>query len=199
MRGNRPLNRLAAAFEHTARIGDTSLLHVAIFKPLVVVAAPARWSSCFLAEAVAQRDSSLVGLDLVIPHAESKKDVRSHVLRMIGFGRNLRVDARGPQAERSVDRVVVTMNQVVNDARMPRMLRKNLFEYGGGAHVSGEIAAVLRSAQNGQRIEAGGIHVFGKLPVQFSEHEFVAAVTFFLSAIAEENLDALEVKLFPLR
>ena len=109
------------------------------------------------------------------------------------------VDFGGPQAERSVNRVVVTMNQVVNDAGMPRMLRKNLFEYGGGAHVDGEIAAVLRSAQNGQRIEAGGIHVFGKLPVQLGEHGFVAAVTFFLSAIAEENLDALEVKLFPLR
>ena len=69
MRRNRPLNHLAAAFEHPARIGDTSLLHVAIFKPLVVVAAPARWSYCFLAEAVAQRDSSFVGLDLVISHA----------------------------------------------------------------------------------------------------------------------------------
>src|SRR5205807_7767861 len=151
------------AFEHTARIGDTSLLHVAIFKPLVGVAARARWSSCFLAEAVAQRDSSFVGLDLVIPHAESKKDVRSHVLRVTRFGRNLRIDARGPQAERSVDRVIVTMNQVVNDAGMPRMLWKNLFQHGGGAHVSGEIASVLRGAQYGQRIKAGSIDVFGKL------------------------------------
>src|SRR2546425_7821401 len=107
MRGNRPLNRLAAAFEHAACIGDTPLLQVAILEPLVIVTAPARWSSCFLAEAVAHRDSSFVGLDFVIPHAESKKDVRSHVLRMAGFRRNLRIDARGPQPKRSVDRIVV--------------------------------------------------------------------------------------------
>src|SRR5437870_10260721 len=99
MRSNRPLNHLAAAFEHTACIGNTPLLHVAVLEPLVIVAAHARWSSCLLAEAIAQRDSSFVGLDLVIPHAESKEDVRSHVLRMAGFGRNLRVNARGPQTE----------------------------------------------------------------------------------------------------
>src|SRR5437773_4840118 len=165
MWSNRPLNHLAAAFEHTACIGNTPLLHVAILEPLVVVAAPARWSSCFLAEAVANRDGDFVGLDLVIPHAERKKDVRRHVLRMTGFGRNLRIDARRPQTKRSVDRVVVTMNQVVNDTRMPRMLRKNLFEHGGGAHVSGEIAAVLRSTQYGKRIEAGGIDILGKRPM----------------------------------
>src|SRR5437667_9816063 len=117
MRGNRPLNRLAAAFEHAACIGNTPLLHVAILKPLVVVAAPARWSSCFLAEAVAHRDSGLVGLDLVIPHAERKKDVRRHMLRMTGFGRTLRIDARGPTTKRRVERVVVTMNQVANHTR----------------------------------------------------------------------------------
>src|SRR5437870_11317064 len=60
MRSNRPLNHLAAAFEHTACIGNTPLLHVAILEPLVVVAAPARWSSCFLAEAVANRDGGFV-------------------------------------------------------------------------------------------------------------------------------------------
>src|SRR5947208_1319153 len=103
MRSNHPLNHLAAAFEHAARIGNPSLLHVTILEPLVVVAAPARWSSCFLSEAVAQRDGGFVGLDLVIPHAEGQEDVRSHVLRVTGFGRNLRINARGPQTKRSVD------------------------------------------------------------------------------------------------
>ena len=119
--------------------------------------------------------------------------MRSHVLRMTGFGRNLRIDARRPQTKRSVDRVVVTMNQVVNDTRMPRMLRKNLFEHSGGAHVSGEIAPVLRSAQYRQRIEGSPIHILRKLPMQFREHGFVAAVTFFLRALAEENFKALEI------
>src|SRR2546430_15799123 len=132
MRRNRSLNRLAAAVEHAACIGNTPLLHVTILKPLVVVAAHARWSSRFLSEAVAHRDRGFVGLDLVIPHAERKEDMRSHVLSMSCFGRNLGIDACRPQTKRSVDRVVVTMNQVVNDAGMPWMLRENFFEHGGG-------------------------------------------------------------------
>src|SRR6266545_3130194 len=56
-----------------------------------------------LAQAVDHSDSGFVGFDLVIPHAEGKEDVRSHVLRMTGCGRNLRIDARGTQTERSVD------------------------------------------------------------------------------------------------
>src|SRR5256885_14500686 len=110
MRSNRPLNHPAAAFEHTACIGNTPLLHVAILEPLVVVAAPARWSSCFLAEAVANRDGGFVGLDLVIPHSERKKSVGRHVLRMTGFGRNLCIDGWGPQAKGRVGWVVVNMD-----------------------------------------------------------------------------------------
>src|SRR6266498_2342686 len=91
------------------------------------------------------------------------------------------------------------MNQVVNDAGMPRMLRENLFQHASGAHVGGEIAAVFRSAQDGKRIEAGGIHILGKLAVQFSEDGFVAAVAFVLRTVAEEDFDAMEVEFFSLR
>src|SRR5205085_7430489 len=96
-------------------------------------------------------------------------------------------------------RVVVTMNQVVNDAGMAWMLRENFFEHGGGAHISGEIAPVLSSAQDGQRIEGGGIYVFRKFTVQFREHGFVAAVTLFLRALAKEDFNALKVEFFSLR
>src|SRR6266542_6203286 len=91
------------------------------------------------------------------------------------------------------------MNQVVNDAGMTRMLRENLFEHSGGAHVSGEITAVLRGTQNGKRIQASGIHILGKLAVKFGEHGFVAAVAFVFRAVTEEDFDALEVEFFPLR
>src|SRR2546430_17091 len=91
------------------------------------------------------------------------------------------------------------MNQVVNDTRMPRMLRKNLFEHSGGAHVSGEIAPVLRSAQYRQRIEGSPIHILRKLPMQFRKHRFVSTVPFFLGTLAKQNLDALKIEFFPLR
>src|SRR6185295_15232643 len=110
---------------------------------------------------------------------------------MPGFRRNLRIDARSAQAERSMNRIVVTMNQIVNDTRMPQMLWKNLFEHRGGAHVSGEVAPVLRSSQDGECVECSGIDIFGKLPVQFREHGFVTTITLFLRAITEENFEAL--------
>src|SRR5436309_1088174 len=73
------------------------------------------------------------------------------------------------------------------------------FEHTGGAHVSGEIAPVLRSAQYRQRIEGSPIHILRKLPMQFRQHGFVSTVALFLRALAKQNLDALKVEFFSLR
>ncbi len=91
--------------------------------------------------------------------------MRSHVLRVSGFRRNLRIDPRRAQAERCVDRIVVTMNQVVHDAGMPRMLRENLFEHGCGAHIGGKVSSFLGGAEDCERVEGSSIHIVGKFVV----------------------------------
>src|SRR5439155_14620757 len=103
--------RLAAAFEHAARLGDTVLLHGTIREPVVVVTAHGGWLPGVLAQAVDDRDGRFVGLDGLIPHAEGQEDMGRHVLRMPSVRRNRGIEACCTQAERRVDRVIVTMNQ----------------------------------------------------------------------------------------
>ena len=98
-----------------------------------------------------------------------------------------------------MDRVIVSVNQVVNDAGMAWMMRENFFEHGSGAHVGGEIAPVLGSAEDGERMEAGAINIVGKLAVQFGERGFVPPVAFRLRSLAEEGLHTAEIEFFPLR
>ena len=190
---------LAAAFEHAARIRNPALLQIAILQPLVVVSAHGRRSSCFLASLVHHRHRRLVGLDFIFPHAKGQENVRGHVLRMTGIGRNLRIDARGAQSERRMDRVIVAMNQVVDHAGMVRMLSENLFEHRSRAHIGGKIASVLGGPQRRKRVEGSPIHIFRKFAVDFGEQGLVLPGAFFLCSVAEEDFCAAQIEFFPLR
>ena len=78
------------------------------------------------------------------------------------------------------------------------MLGKDFFEDGGGAHVGGEIAAVLGGAERRQGKESGAVHVARKFAVNLSEGGFVTAVAFFFRAVAKEDFDAVEIEFFAL-
>ena len=69
-------------------------------------------------------DRSQVGIDVVLPQSQPAEDVRGHVQRVWGGRRNLRVTARGRQTGRGKLRRVVRVNQIVRDARMVGLRRK---------------------------------------------------------------------------
>jgi hypothetical protein len=58
------------------------------------------------------------------PHAEREEDVRRHVLRVIGAGRDDGVALRGIQADGRVDRIVEGVNDVVRRAGMLGLRRR---------------------------------------------------------------------------
>ena len=86
----------------------------------------------------------------------------------------------------------------MDNSGMTRMLRENLFEYGGSAHVGCEIAALFGGPENRERIESGGVDVVGKLAVKFGEHGLMTSVTLLFSAFAKKDFDTLKIEPFAL-
>jgi len=69
--------------------------------------------------------------DRFIPHTQTREDVRRHVQRMRYPWRDGIITLRGGQSTLSERRVVVTMNQVMNDTGMVCILFPQLFEGSG--------------------------------------------------------------------
>ena len=62
-----------------------------------------------------------VGVDQLLPIADAREDMRRHVLRMGGAGRDLGVEPRRVEPLLGDRRIVVEMDQVVRDAGMLRL------------------------------------------------------------------------------
>src|SRR4029077_14625029 len=150
------------------------------------MAARARGLAVSRALAIDDRNGYFVGFDDIVPHPHGEKDVRGHVLRVAGFGGNGGIDARGAEAERSVDGVVVTVYEVMNNAGMMRVRGKNLFEERCGTHVGGEVAALFGGAQDSEGVEGGGVHVIGEIFVELSHSSDVELVTVVFGSFAVE-------------
>src|SRR5262252_5708903 len=91
--------------------------------------------------------------------------------------------------------IVVTVNEVVDDPGMARILRKDLFEHSSGAHIGREITALLSGAKNSESIESSGIDIVRKLAMDLGQNGLVTAVTLFSRALAEQHFDTLQVEL----
>ena len=66
---------------------------------------------------------------------------------------DLRIRVGITQAERRVDGIVIGVNQVVRGAGMLRILRRDLLDNRGGAHVDREVAAAVAGAEQRERVE----------------------------------------------
>ena len=108
------------------------------------MAALARGLAGQFAVSIDDRHCRLVCRDDFIPHPKGQKNMRGHVLRVARVRCDPGVDARGAQSERSMNGIIVTMNEVMHDARMPWVQRKDFFEYRGCTHVGCEIASLFR-------------------------------------------------------
>ena len=75
-------------------------------------------------------DGGEVRVDVVLPEADAGEDVRRHVQRVRRGGSDLRITARGGNAELRQLRFVVAVDQVVRDSRMVGFGGEKFFENG---------------------------------------------------------------------
>ena len=69
-----------------------------------------------------------VGADQFVPVADAREDVRGHVLRVRRGRRDLGIALGGIDAFLRQGRGVVEMDQIVGDARMPRLALEDLLQ-----------------------------------------------------------------------
>ena len=136
---------------------------------------------------------SLVGGDDVVPLAERHENVRGHVQRVAGVRRHAAIEPRRPHAERGMDRVVVGMDQVVQHSRVALMGGKDLLEQRRGAHVGGEVAPLVRRAEERQGIESRGVDVVRIALVERGHGVGIEEVPLLLGALPIEDLDGAQV------
>src|SRR5678815_2751819 len=72
-----------------------------------------------------------VRIDVILPQAYPREDVRWHMQRMRCPGSNLRITSRRRKSQLRKLRFIVGMNQIVRDARMVRLGREKFFKHGG--------------------------------------------------------------------
>ena len=130
---------------------------------------------------------------------EGDEDVRRHVLRVTGRRRDAGIRPRGPQPERRVNRIVVGVNQIVRRAGMVRVIAEHRLEDRRGAHVDGEVAALVRRAEERQRVERGGVRIVRIRRDGVRHRVGVGEVARLLVAVAVEDLDGAHIVLFPRR
>ena len=65
-----------------------------------------------------------VGINRLLPIADAREDMRRHMLRMRGAGRDLGVEPRGLEPLLGDRRIVVKVDQIVRDAGMLRLARR---------------------------------------------------------------------------
>src|SRR5262245_30530659 len=75
------------------------------------------------------------------------------------------------------------------------MRREDLFEERRRAHVRGEVAALVRGAEQRERVEGGGVDVVRVARVDGCHGRGVVEVALLLRALAVEDLDGVQVRL----
>ncbi len=98
-----------------------------------------------------------VGIDVVLPQADAGEDVRWHMQRVRSGGRDLRITARGGNAELRQLRLVVAVDQVMRDSGMIGLGGEKFFENGGRLLAIGERRVMVRlRGKQRERVEDSG-------------------------------------------
>ena len=107
-------------------------------------------------------DGGEVGVDVVLPEANARENVRGHVQGVGRGGRDLGVTAGGGNAELGQLRLVVGVNQIMRDSGMVGFAGKQRFENGGGLFAVGESLVVVRlGGEQRERVEYRGFVIVG--------------------------------------
>ena len=138
-----------------------------------------------------------VAVGALLPHAQGEVDVRPHVQGVYRRRRDADVVAGHPQPQRRVDRVVVTVNRVVQRTGMQRVLLQYLLADGARPHVLGVVAPVGLH-EDVQGVERRRVQIVGVFLVQRPQRFHVSEVALVLGAFPEQDLDARQVVLLPL-
>jgi hypothetical protein len=102
-----------------------------------------------------------IRLNRLVPQTQSCEDMRWHVERMRRFRSDFRVAPRGRQRENRKLGRIVAVDQVVNDARMVRLLRQDTVQDLGRLLLAGiGLVGRRRSCDQRERVEDGGFAVF---------------------------------------
>src|SRR5262249_6972614 len=92
-----------------------------------------------------------------------------------------------------VRRIVVTMNQVMKQARVLAVICPGLLEHSGRAHVSWNVATAVRRAEDGQTVEGSTIDVIRVVRVQPGHRLLVKEIALRLASLSGENLRGVRV------
>ena len=149
------------------------------------------------AHRVGNVDGIGVGHHDVVPHAESGEDVRGHVQGMTGIGREFVERAGGLETQRSMNRVVDPVDQVVSSARMIPVGIKHRLRQGGRFHVGGNVPHAGMGAHDGQCMEQPHFDIVRIALRHLAQKALVRAVALRLGRAAFggsiKNLEALEM------
>ena len=122
------------------------------------------------------------------------------MLGMRGSRRNVGIDVGCPKAQRSVNGVVIRMNQVMRRAGMPRVPGKDILGNGSSPHVLGKVTPAMARAQNRQCIEGCGIQVF-RIRIKDLLHRCSIGIVplLLVSGAVEQPVRSTQIGLLPLR
>ena len=70
-----------------------------------------------------------IGIDVILPETQARKDVRRHMQSVRGSGSNLRISTRRRETKLSQLRLVVAVDQIVGNARMIGFHAKEFLKY----------------------------------------------------------------------
>ena len=117
-----------------------------------------------------------IGLNGFVPHPQREEDMRAHVLGVTGVGCDPRVDSRRAQAERGVRRVIVTVNQLMNESRVFLMVYPRFLQHARGPHIGWDVAARVSCAESRERVKGRCINILRISLVELRHSGFIAEV-----------------------
>ena len=111
---------------------------------------------------VGNLDCGEIGIDVVLPESQAREDVRRHVNRVGGGGRDAGVFAGRGQSEAGHRGIVAAVNDVVGDAGMVGLILVQFVENGDGGFGVDEVGVAFgRRAEESKGVQNRGFTILG--------------------------------------
>src|SRR5262245_49250007 len=120
---------------------------------------------------------SSIRSDRFIPHPQTREDVRRHVQRVRYPWRDRGITLRGGQSALGKCRIIVAMDQVMNDARMIWVLFPKLFEDGGCLELFRQARVIrcgIADSKDRESVQGLGFEIVRILVAQLMHRSFVS-------------------------
>src|SRR5947209_6043859 len=111
------------------------------------------------------------------------------MLRVTRVGCDPGIYPCGPDAERGVGRVVIAMDQIMDQTGVFAMVDPGLFENAGRTHVRRDVTPGMSSAKNGQSVKCRGVHIERIFCMKRGHCRLIAQIALELSALTIKDLD----------